>query len=151
MKIDEIDVTWMFLDEEDLQKCVDTRADCVDTTGYCFRTGFWDSELVSTHRLKGEKPPSFPLPPLSYYWKRRKGKQAVALKRFAVVVGDVFGRRRTRRRLAEMAGSVRTGEDSQRQQQTASAVGKTLRLRQCSRRRLAVTAGSVRTGEDLWW
>ncbi|MQL89368.1 hypothetical protein Taro_021941 [Colocasia esculenta] len=30
-------------------KCVDTQADCVDTTGYCFRTGFWDSELVSTH------------------------------------------------------------------------------------------------------
>ncbi|MQL85622.1 hypothetical protein Taro_018144 [Colocasia esculenta] len=26
------------------------QADCVDTTGYCFRTGFWDSELVSTHR-----------------------------------------------------------------------------------------------------
>ncbi|MQM05570.1 hypothetical protein Taro_038381 [Colocasia esculenta] len=31
-------------------KCVDTQADCVDTTGYCFRTGFWDNELVSTHR-----------------------------------------------------------------------------------------------------
>ncbi|MQL89881.1 hypothetical protein Taro_022459 [Colocasia esculenta] len=25
-------------------------ADYVDTTGYCFKTGFWDSELVSTHR-----------------------------------------------------------------------------------------------------
>ncbi|MQL74667.1 hypothetical protein Taro_007040 [Colocasia esculenta] len=32
-------------------KCVDTQADCVDTTGNYFRTGFWDSELVSTHRL----------------------------------------------------------------------------------------------------
>ncbi|MQL81839.1 hypothetical protein Taro_014312 [Colocasia esculenta] len=35
-----------------LSTCVDTQVDCVDTTGYCFRTGFWDSELVSTHRLK---------------------------------------------------------------------------------------------------
>ncbi|MQL79242.1 hypothetical protein Taro_011679 [Colocasia esculenta] len=32
-----------------VSKCVNTQADCVDTTGYCFRTGFWDSELVSTH------------------------------------------------------------------------------------------------------
>ncbi|MQL72987.1 hypothetical protein Taro_005334 [Colocasia esculenta] len=50
-------------------KCVDTQADCVNTTGFnysdCFlgqsssvdtqvdyvdTTGFWDSELVSTHR-----------------------------------------------------------------------------------------------------
>ncbi|MQL77214.1 hypothetical protein Taro_009619 [Colocasia esculenta] len=30
--------------------CVDTQADCVDPTGYCFRTGFWDNELVLTHR-----------------------------------------------------------------------------------------------------
>ncbi|MQM21339.1 hypothetical protein Taro_054378 [Colocasia esculenta] len=35
---------------ESLSKCVDTQVDCVDTTGYCFRTGFWDSELVSAHR-----------------------------------------------------------------------------------------------------
>ncbi|MQL81924.1 hypothetical protein Taro_014394 [Colocasia esculenta] len=31
-------------------KCVDTQANCVDTTGNCCRTGFWDSELVSTQR-----------------------------------------------------------------------------------------------------
>ncbi|MQM02171.1 hypothetical protein Taro_034939 [Colocasia esculenta] len=33
--------------------CVDTtmtKADCVDTTGNYCKTGFWDSELVSTHR-----------------------------------------------------------------------------------------------------
>ncbi|MQL81874.1 hypothetical protein Taro_014344 [Colocasia esculenta] len=34
-----------------MANCVDTQADCVDTTDYCFRTGFWDSELVSTHRI----------------------------------------------------------------------------------------------------
>ncbi|MQL69607.1 hypothetical protein Taro_001893 [Colocasia esculenta] len=37
-------------------KCVDTQVDCVDTTGYCFRTGFWDSELVSTHRCTVSTP-----------------------------------------------------------------------------------------------
>ncbi|MQM08701.1 hypothetical protein Taro_041560, partial [Colocasia esculenta] len=31
-------------------KCVDTTGHCVDTTGNCCRTGFWVSELVSTHR-----------------------------------------------------------------------------------------------------
>ncbi|MQL77521.1 hypothetical protein Taro_009943 [Colocasia esculenta] len=30
--------------------CVDTQADCVDSTCNCCRTGFWDSELVSTHK-----------------------------------------------------------------------------------------------------
>ncbi|MQM18423.1 hypothetical protein Taro_051415 [Colocasia esculenta] len=50
----------MFLDEEDLEtlqlRSLDGNRwrffsiDCVDTTGYCFRTGFWDSHLVSTHR-----------------------------------------------------------------------------------------------------
>ncbi|MQM01810.1 hypothetical protein Taro_034568 [Colocasia esculenta] len=29
---------------------------CVDTTGYCFRTGFWDSEVVSTHRCTVSTP-----------------------------------------------------------------------------------------------
>ncbi|MQL75914.1 hypothetical protein Taro_008295, partial [Colocasia esculenta] len=37
-------------------KCVNTQADCVDTTGYCFRTCFWDSELVSTHRCTMSTP-----------------------------------------------------------------------------------------------
>ncbi|MQM11762.1 hypothetical protein Taro_044674 [Colocasia esculenta] len=37
----------MFLGEE---------SKCVDTTGYCFRTGFWDSELVSTHRCTVSAP-----------------------------------------------------------------------------------------------
>ncbi|MQL74561.1 hypothetical protein Taro_006918 [Colocasia esculenta] len=37
---------------DDKSKCVDIQADCVDTTGCCFRTDFWDSELVSTHRWK---------------------------------------------------------------------------------------------------
>ncbi|MQL81836.1 hypothetical protein Taro_014311 [Colocasia esculenta] len=31
-------------------------ADYVNTTGYCFRTGFWDSELVSTHRCTVSTP-----------------------------------------------------------------------------------------------
>ncbi|MQL89355.1 hypothetical protein Taro_021925, partial [Colocasia esculenta] len=31
-------------------KCADTQADCVDTTDYYFRTGFWDIQLLSTHR-----------------------------------------------------------------------------------------------------
>ncbi|MQL69743.1 hypothetical protein Taro_002041 [Colocasia esculenta] len=39
-----------------VSKCVDTQADCVDTTGYYFRTGFWDSELVSTHRCTVSTP-----------------------------------------------------------------------------------------------
>ncbi|MQL89959.1 hypothetical protein Taro_022544 [Colocasia esculenta] len=29
-------------------KCVDTQADCVDTTGIVFKLGFLDSDLVST-------------------------------------------------------------------------------------------------------
>ncbi|MQL75974.1 hypothetical protein Taro_008367 [Colocasia esculenta] len=36
--------------------CVDTQADCVDTTSYCFRTGFYDSDLVSTHRCTVSTP-----------------------------------------------------------------------------------------------
>ncbi|MQM18016.1 hypothetical protein Taro_050999 [Colocasia esculenta] len=35
-----------------VSKCLDTQADYVDTTGYCFKTGFSDSGLVSTHRCE---------------------------------------------------------------------------------------------------
>ncbi|MQM19987.1 hypothetical protein Taro_053001 [Colocasia esculenta] len=31
-------------------KCVDTQADCVDTSGIVFKLGFWDSDLVSTQQ-----------------------------------------------------------------------------------------------------
>ncbi|MQL69427.1 hypothetical protein Taro_001720 [Colocasia esculenta] len=42
-----------FVAQESWSQCVDTQEDCVDTTGYYFRIGFWDSELVSTHRTVG--------------------------------------------------------------------------------------------------